>query len=117
VNLPTQLESMADPTGLSGIVISKLVDRLINEITTTIKCKKNCQAMKKSLGDIKPLVDKAVAELSTNTDSEGLRPVKDWVEGLHKILREAEVLVKECKLKGLRAWMAQYRLAKKYCGC
>jgi hypothetical protein len=71
VNLPTHLESRADPTGLSGKAIGKLVDYLINEATTTIKCTKNCLAMKKSLGDIKPLVDKAGAELSTNTDSEG----------------------------------------------
>ncbi|CAM6101685.1 unnamed protein product [Calypogeia fissa] len=100
---------MADPTGLSGIAIGKLVDYLIDEATTTIKCKKNCLAMKKSLQDIKPLVDEAEAKLSTNT---GLRPVKDWVEGLQKIFREAEVLVMKCNLKGRRAWMPQYRLAK-----
>jgi hypothetical protein len=58
---------MADLTGLSQFAIGKLVDYLINEATTTIKCKENCLAMKESLQNIKPLVDKVEAELSTNT--------------------------------------------------
>lgn len=57
---------MADPTGISGIFLAKLVDLLIDETKTTKHCKSNCRALNKRLQQIKPLVYYRAEDLSTN---------------------------------------------------
>ncbi|CAM6081845.1 unnamed protein product [Calypogeia fissa] len=97
---------MGDPTGLSGIVVAKLVDLVIQETKTTKQCQENCGALNKCLQTIRPLVYSVARDLSADEDGTvvaGLGPVKKWLEDLQTLLLEAGALVLKCQ-KTVKGW-------------